>query len=272
MNGLTLVFSLYFYIAVDIFLVGMLLKIWKYAATPAPLKIPLTPAPKTAAGVGGRMFKEVVFFKSLFRGNKPLWIGAYVFHLALLFVFMKHLRFLFPSTPAAFDYLVNYDLYTGFILLSALAFLFILRLVIDRHFYISVFNDYLLLVLLIAIASAGLLSRFWEGGGVRADLPAIKEFVGGLFTFNPGVVPMNALFLVHFSLVMLLFIYFPFSKMVHAAAIFFSPTRNQIDNSRVKRWGPWTVKKSRYASGPASGDAVPAQTPQTLVTAKEESQ
>lgn len=247
MSGLTLIFSAYFYIAVDIFLIGLLLKIWKYAATPAPLKIPLTPAPKSAAGVTSRMFQEVVFFKSLFRSNKLLWLGGYVFHLSLLFVFMKHLRFLFPATPAFLDNLVNYDLYTGFVLLSALAFLFILRLVIDRHFYISVVNDYLLLGLLMCIASTGLLSRFWEGGGVRADLPRIKEFVGGLFTFHPGTVPDNRLFLTHFSLIMLLLIYFPFSKMVHAVGIFFSPTRNQIDNSRIKRWGPWTVKRPRHA-------------------------
>lgn len=247
MSGLTLVFSLYFYIAIDVFLVGLLLKVWKYAATPAPLKIPQTPAPKTAAGVGVRMFQEVAFFKSLFRSNKLLWLGGYIFHLCLLFVFMKHLRFLFPSTPEVFDYLVNFDLYTGFILLSSLAFLFILRLAIDRHFFISVVNDYLLLALLMAIATTGLLSRFWEGGNVRADLPQIKEFVGGLFSFNPGAVPPNKLFLIHFSLVMLLLIYFPFSKLVHAVGVFFSPTRNQIDNPRVKRWGPWTVKRPRHA-------------------------
>jgi len=55
------------------------------------------------------------------------------------------------------------------------------------------------------------------------------------------------LFLTHFSLIMLLLIYFPFSKLVHAVGIFFSPTRNQIDNSRKKRWGPWTVKRPKHA-------------------------
>lgn len=246
MSVLTLVFSIIFYVAMDIFVIGMVLKIWKYVSTPAPLKIPLTPAPKTGVGVGARMFKEVVFFKSLFRGNKLVWLGGYLFHLALLVVFMKHLRFFLPATPAFIDTLVDIDIYTGFIVLGALAFLFILRLAIDRHFFISVINDYLLLVLMMGIATTGLLSRFWEGGGVRSDVPYIKEFVGGLFTFHPGAAPENPLFLTHFSLVMLLLIYFPFSKLVHAVAIFFSPTRNQIDNARIKRWGPWTVKGSRY--------------------------
>ena len=256
MNGLTLVFSIFFYVAIDIFLVGMLLKIWKYAATPAPLKIPLTPAPKTAAGVGFRMFKEVAFFRSLFRSNKTLWAGGYLFHLGLLFVFVKHLRFFFPATPAFIDTLVNIDLYTGFIMLAALTFLFILRLAVDRHRYISIVNDYVLLGLLIAIASTGLLSRFWDSSDTRAMVPHIKEFVGGLFSFSPGAVPTNKLFLIHFSLVMLLLIYFPFSKLVHSVGIFFSPTRNQIDNSRKKRWGPWTVKKPRRAG---SQDPAPVQ-------------
>ncbi len=256
MNGLTLVFSLMFYVSIDVFLVGMLLKIWKYAATPAPLKIPLTPAPKTAAGVGVRVLQEVTLFKSLFKSNKGLWAGGYIFHLGLLFAFAKHLRFFIPSTPAFFDTLVRIDLYTGFILLAALIFLFILRLAVDRHFYISVVNDFLLLGLLIAIASTGLLSRFWDSSDTRAMVPHIKEFVGGLFSFSPGPVPTNKLFLIHFTLVMLLLIYFPFSKLVHSIGIFFSPTRNQIDNSRVKRWGPWTVKKSRRSR---TQDPLPVQ-------------
>ncbi|MHB0867043.1 MAG: respiratory nitrate reductase subunit gamma [Thermoleophilia bacterium] len=265
MSGLTIAFSVFFYISVDIFLVGLLLKIWKYVATPAPLKIPQTPAPATAAGVGGRMFKEVVFFRSLFRSNKLLWLGGYVLHLTLLFIFMKHLRFLFPATPVALDYLVNFDLYTGFILLGSLAFLLILRLVIDRHLYISVFTDFFLLGLLMCIATTGLLSRFWEGGNIRANLPEIKGFVGGLFSFNPGAVPTNRLFLTHFTLVMTLLIYFPFSKLVHAVGIFFSPTRNQIDNARSQRWvSRWVGNKPR-AAGPQ--DATPAQ-PAFAVTEK----
>lgn len=266
MSGLTLVFSLFFYLAIDIFLVGMLIKIWKYVSTPAPLKIPLTPAPKTGVGVGARMFQEVAFFKSLFRSNKLLWAGGYAFHLGLLFVLAKHLRFFFPATPAFIDTLVNYDLYTGFIMLGALTFLFILRLAIDRHFFISVVNDFLLLGLLIAIAGTGLLSRFWDSSDTRMMVPHIKEFVGGLFSFSPGPVPTNKLFLIHFSLVLLLLIYFPFSKLVHSVGIFFSPTRNQIDNARVKRWGPWTVKKPRRGD---AQDPVPAQA--TLMVSKEPS-
>ena len=44
------------------------------AHTPAPLKIPTTPAPTTTGGVVLRMFREVVFFESLFKSNKWIWL------------------------------------------------------------------------------------------------------------------------------------------------------------------------------------------------------
>ena len=39
--------------------------------------------------------------------------------------------------------------------------------------------------------------------------------------------PSHPLFLIHFLLVLPLLIYFPFSKLLHAGGIFFSPSRNQ---------------------------------------------
>jgi len=257
MSGLTLTYSLLFYLAVDILLIGLMIKIWRYASTPAPLKIPQTPAPKTAAGVGVRMFQEVFLFKSLFRGDKAIWVGGYLLHLALVFLLIKHLRFFLPTTPVLIDDLVDFDLFTGFILLGSLVFLFIIRLARDRNFFISVFNDYLLLVLMIAIATTGLMSRFWEGGGVRTVVPQVKAFVGGLFTFNPGEAPDNPMFLVHFSLVLVLFMYFPFSKLVHSVGIFFSPTRNQIDNPRKKRWITYWASDSSGSKELADSKQVP---------------
>ena len=43
--------------------------------------------------------------------------------------------------------------------------------------------------------------------------------------------------------VVLLMIVFPFSKLLHAPGIFFSPTRNQADNPREKRHlAAWAAK------------------------------
>ena len=59
------------YLAVVVFVIGVGRKIYQYASTPAPLKIPTTPAPTTRAGVVWRMTREVVFFDSLFKASKP---------------------------------------------------------------------------------------------------------------------------------------------------------------------------------------------------------
>jgi len=46
--------------------------------------------------------------------------------------------------------------------------------------------------------------------------------------------------IVHLLLVAVLMILFPFSKLLHVPGIFFSPTRNQVDNPREKRHiAPW---------------------------------
>lgn len=47
--------------------------------------------------------------------------------------------------------------------------------------------------------------------------------------------PVDPLIIVHLGLVALLMIVFPISKLLHAPGVFFSPTRNQVDNPREQR-------------------------------------
>ncbi len=55
--------------------------------------------------------------------------------------------------------------------------------------------------------------------------------------------PADPLLAVHLGLVALLMIVFPFSKLLHAPGIFFSPTRYQNDNAREHRHlSPWAAK------------------------------
>ncbi len=70
---------------------------------------------------------------------------------------------------------------------------------------------------------------------VHTDIVAVKQFFTGIWTFSGGALPMDLPLLVHITLVVVLMLLFPFSKLLHAPGIFFSPSRNQVDNSREKR-------------------------------------
>jgi nitrate reductase gamma subunit len=48
---------------------------------------------------------------------------------------------------------------------------------------------------------------------------------------------------VHLALVAVLMLIFPFSKLLHAPGVFFSPTRNQVDDPRERRHlAPWAAR------------------------------
>ena len=53
-----------FYLASAVLVAGLAVRIRQYAGTPAPLKIPTTPAPTTRGGVALRLLREVVLFES----------------------------------------------------------------------------------------------------------------------------------------------------------------------------------------------------------------
>jgi nitrate reductase gamma subunit len=53
--------------------------------------------------------------------------------------------------------------------------------------------------------------------------------------FSWTELPNDLILLVHLSLVLLLMVIFPYSKLLHAPGLFFSPTRNQTDTGRDQR-------------------------------------
>ncbi len=59
---------------------------------------------------------------------------------------------------------------------------------------------------------------------------------------------IGGMFYVHLFLVCALLIYFPFSKLVHMAGIFLSPTRNLANTSRMRRHvNPWSYPVEVHA-------------------------
>lgn len=231
MSLLTVAYALLFYVATAVLLVGVGRKIYQFAKTPAPLKIPTTPAPTGTTGVAMRMMREVVFFESLFKGAKWTWLFGWVFHMALFLVLLRHVRYFQDPVFFPIELIQPFGIYAGFAMVIGLFGLFARRVLVDRVRYISGPSDYLMLVLLGLIGISGLMMKFVE----HTDIVAVKKFFIGLMTFNMSNLPADPVLLIHLTLVALLMIIFPISKLLHAPGIFFSPTRNQVDNPREKR-------------------------------------
>ncbi len=234
MSFITFLYAGLFYLATAVLVIGVARKIAIYARTPAPLKIPTTPAPTTGVGVVLRMFREIVLFESLFKASKSTWIFAWAFHFGLLLALLRHLRYFTDPVWSWVTVLQSAGVYAGYAMLFGLVGLWCRRVFVDRVRYISAPSDHLMLGLILAIAGSGLLMKFvWH-----TDVVAVKTFVLGLLQFNIQPIPGDPLILIHLALVIGLMFVFPISKLLHVPGLFFSPTRNQIDNSRERRYMP----------------------------------
>ena len=223
--------ALLFWFATAVITLGLAFKIRQYWVTPAPLKIPTTPAPTTRTGVVYRMAKEVIVFESLFKSNKWIWVFGWMFHMSLALVLARHLRY-FQEQPWFWVNIIQpFGKYAAFTMVIGLVGLLVRRFVVARVRYISAPSDYLMLIMLIFIGVSGLMMQYI----VRPDIIAIKEFFLAWMGFSIVDLSFSLPLIIHLSLVALLMLVFPFSKLLHAPGVFFSPTRNQVDNPREKR-------------------------------------
>jgi len=251
LSALTVLYALLFYAAAAILVGGVAYKCWVYARTPQPLKIPIPLAPTTRGGVVLRMLVEVTLFRSLFRSNKWIWLFGWIFHVALLAVLLRHLRYFTEPIWAWVALIQPFGLYAGFAMLAGLAGLWARRFLVDRVRYISSPSDHLMLALLAAIAASGLAMKYVA----HTDVVALKAFFLGLMAFDWQPLPADPALLVHLALVAALMIVFPVSKLLHAPGVFFSPSLNQVDDARERRhaagWSAQIVHVNRPSIGRA---------------------
>lgn len=267
------------YLAVGLFLGGLIYRVMSWASIPVPFRIPTTCGqqrslpwvkqakldnPHDTVTVIGRMALEILFFRSLLRNTKTelrengmlahgaslgLWVGSMLFHWSMLVILLRHLRFLTEPVPSFVTLLQEVDGYlfspvavpvlyvSSMLFVAGLAYLLMRRLVSPPLRYISLASDYFPLFLLLGVGISGLALRHVQ----RTDVVSVKELAVGLVTFRPVVkATISPLFYGHFLLVCVLLACFPFSKLVHMAGTFLSPTRNLANNSRmVRHLNPW---------------------------------
>jgi nitrate reductase gamma subunit len=237
-----MIFAALFYLSVAVLLVGVGWKIAVYARTPAPLLIPTTPAPTTRGGVVLRMLREVTLFESLFKANLWTWAAGWVFHVSLALVLIRHLRYFTEPVWSWVALAQPFGMYAGLTMVLGLCGLWARRIFVERIRYISTPSDHLMLLLLLLIAASGLFMKFFS----HTDIVGVKNFFQGMMHFDLQPLPANGVLYLHLLLVASLLLIFPFSKLLHAPGVFFSPSRNQTDNPREKRHiAPWAAEMEK---------------------------
>jgi nitrate reductase gamma subunit len=172
-----------------------------------------------------------VLFESLFKGNLWIWLFGWIFHMALLLVLARHLRYFTEPVWGWVALIQPFGTYAAFGMVAGLAGLWARRLLVPRIKYISTPSDHLMLVLLLGIGVSGVFMRFLS----HTDIVGVKAFFLGLMAFDWQPLPQHPALYVHLLLVAALMIIFPFSKLLHAPGLFFSPSRNQADDPREQR-------------------------------------
>jgi nitrate reductase gamma subunit len=239
MSPATILFALLFYAATAVLVGGVAYRIAGYLRTPAPLKIPTTPAPTTRGGVALRLLREVTLFESLFKASLWLWIFAWLFHVGLAVVLLRHLRYFTDPVWSWVAFVGPFGVYAGFAMVAGLGGLWVRRVFVPRVRYISTPSDHLMIALLVAIALTGLAMKFVA----HTDVVGVKSFFLGLMSFRWRALPADGLLYLHLALVAALMLVFPFSKLLHAPGVFFSPSRNQVDDPREHRHlAAWAAK------------------------------
>lgn len=228
-----------FYAAAALLTLGLARKVVIYARTPSPLTIPVTPSPISRTGVTLRLLREVVLFESLFRADAWTWTFSWLFHAGLVLAAIRHLRYFVEPVWGWVVLLQPVGTYAGAMMAVGLAGLWGRRLLIDRVRYITKPSDHLMLGLLAVIVGSGLIVALV----VHTDIVAVKAFCLGLLRGDRQGLPSGVALYLHLLGVVVLMAVFPFSKLLHAPGMFFSPTRSQRDNPRERRrLAPWAAK------------------------------
>ncbi len=268
------------YTAITVFIFGIIWRVFKWARSPVPFRITTTCGqeksfdwikrnkldnPSGFWGVVGRMFLEVLLFRSLFRNTRAgikdgkkliysvdifLWLFALLFHWSFLVIVLRHFRFFVEPVPGFVHFLQGIDGFfqvglplifmTDVLIIAGLVFLMARRLFDRKVKYISLSSDYFPLLLILSIAVTGIMMRYF----FKTDLIGVKEVSTSILSFSAvsadTLASLGGWFYVHFFLVCTLLLYFPMSKLMHMPGIFLSPTRNLANNNRMKHHeNPW---------------------------------
>jgi nitrate reductase gamma subunit len=194
------------YIAIAVFLVGVSWRLVTWLRVPVPFELTV-PAAGSKQNRTLTLIRENFFFDGLRRGEKKLWLWAWLLHISLIFIIIGHIAGIYYtaeqftlvglSAEASSRLSAGLGTFFGIVLFASLIALLYRRTAIPEVKRLSDPTDFFVLGLLLAIVITGM------------------HILGGLFTLQPVPIPKDWIFVSHFTLVNILLIYFPFSKLIH---------------------------------------------------------
>ena len=218
------------YAALLFFLVSIIYRITKWMSAPQALKWSLYDVPDA-----GRKWTLGIFsffgLRSLFRYNRGLWLGAWVFHMSLWAILLWHvIRFAGWGSDFWFTIDEWIDMICKWTLLGSLIYIVIFRVAVRQMREITGTVEYFNLALMLAIVISGIQLK----GNV--DPYSTGMYLVSLITFGSEPFPEGGtILIVHWLLSLLLLIMLPYGKMSHFLSQYVSKSR--ID------WVNWNKKK-----------------------------
>ncbi|UCE97598.1 MAG: respiratory nitrate reductase subunit gamma [Dehalococcoidia bacterium] len=227
-----LVAGILVYVGVAIFILGIAFRIYQwFKVKRSSVKLGMFPKPKNRWARGFKLFKDTFFYPQVMGVDPVMWVFVLLLHIGGIAAFIGHLRlfneFTFIANALGDEGMARFAAWSGgtigIILLVSVTYL-IMRRFKSPYKDLSIPEDYLLLVLVLVILLFGNHLRFFGDVHV-ADY---REYIHSLLAFRPAfpeaIVESSTKWVLvsHVLTSNLLFIYFPFSKLIHSVGTFAS--------------------------------------------------
>jgi nitrate reductase gamma subunit len=220
------------YAAIVIFISGILLRLIKIGLAPNPKAKSLRVFPEKRSKLLA-VLSDIFLFPDVTRKKDPAyWVFFGLFHITIFFLFLGHLELIGDMQVIQ---LVKHKIFLGKglvgLLLVITLFFFLFRRFRSPYRELSVPEDFILILGLLAIAFFGShmnLAVLYSSHGFDISLEAYRAYLGSIIRLSPTIPaeisgsPHQVILVMHILLANIFLIYFPFSKVMHSILAFFS--------------------------------------------------